>query len=194
MKKVIIGSIVGALIIFIWQFLSFGAINFHKPAQDYTEKQGEIMTYLNGLNLKEGGYIMPNMPEGATMDDHEKLMKESNGKPWASLQYHSKNESTTNDMIMNMVRGFLVNIVILLLFCWLVRKMNATAFSTVVLSALVVGLIVFFNGPYTGHIWYKTFDIWASFIDAIVSWGLTGLWLGWWLRRGTSLRPSPSKM
>jgi hypothetical protein len=25
---------------------------------------------------------------------------------------------------------------------------------------------------------------WAYFLDAIVAWGLTGLWLGWWLRRG----------
>jgi len=59
MKKAIIGSIVGALIIFIWQFLSFALINFHKPAQEYTDKQEAIMGFLDGQGLKDGGYLFP---------------------------------------------------------------------------------------------------------------------------------------
>ncbi|MGZ3847232.1 MAG: hypothetical protein ACXVBH_14315, partial [Flavisolibacter sp.] len=62
-------------------------------------------------------------------------------------------------------------------------------FGTILGAAVVVGLVAFLNEPYTGFIWYKTFDIWAYFFDAIVSWGLTGLWLAWWLRRG---RPTMS--
>lgn len=61
--------------------------------------------------------------------------------------------------------------------------MNAASFSTIITSALVVGLIVFLNAPYTGAIWYESFDIWAYLADAIVSWGLVGLWLAWWMRR-----------
>jgi hypothetical protein len=186
MKKAIIGSIVGGLIIFIWQFLSFGLINFHKPAQGYTEKQAEIMTLLNNLGLKEGGYVMPSVPEGSSRDEMEKAMKDSDGKPWAWVQYHAKAQNSTSDMTMNMVRGLLVNIVIVFLFCWLVRKMAAPAFGTILAGALAVGMISFLNQPYTGHIWYKTFDIWAFFLDAVAAWGLTGLWLGWWLRRGAN--------
>ena len=122
MKKIIIGSIVGGLIIFLWQFLSFAAINFHKPAQDYTEKQDVIMSFLNSQGLKEGGYIMPSVPEGTSSSDMEKAMKETDGKPWASIQYHNEAENTMNDMFMNMARGFLVNIVIVMLFCWVDRK------------------------------------------------------------------------
>ena len=181
MKKVITGAIVGGFIIFIWQFLSFALINFHKPAQAYTDKQEAIMNFLNSQQLKEGGYILPNLPDNATMNDHEKHMKAAEGKPWASIQYHS---SLKNNMVMNMVRGLLVNIVIVFLFCWLIRRMNAASFSTIVISALVVGLIVFLNAPYTGAIWYESFDIWAYLADAIVSWGLTGLWLAWWMRKG----------
>jgi len=197
MKKTIIGALVGGLIIFIWQFLSFALINFHKPAQNYTDKQDAILSYLNSQQLAEGGYIMPNLPESATMDDHEQLMKTATGKPWAIVQYHASQE---NNMVMNMIRGFLVNVVIVLLFCWLLRQLNAPAFSTIVTSALVVGLIVFLNAPYTGFIWYKNFDIWASLADAIVSWGLTGIWLAWWLRRGSTgvnsgrVRERPAEM
>jgi hypothetical protein len=61
MKKSLIGAIVGGIIIFLWQFLSWALINFHKPAQQYTAKQDAVMTILNS-NLEEGGYIMPALP------------------------------------------------------------------------------------------------------------------------------------
>jgi F0F1-type ATP synthase assembly protein I len=180
MRKILIGAIVGGLIIFIWQFLSFALINFHRPAQSYTDKQDAIMSFLNSQQLKEGGYILPNAPEGATMEDHKKLMNNAVGKPWAMIQYHN---SLEDNMVMNMIRGFLANVIIVLLFCWLIRRMKSPSAGTIVTSALAVGLIVFMNAPYTSHIWYQSFDIWASLGDAVVSWGLTGLWLSWWLRR-----------
>jgi hypothetical protein len=181
MKKVLIGSIVGGIILFVWQFLSFALINFHKPAQNYTEKQDAIMSYLNSQNLKDGGYVLPALPEGATMEEHEKAMDAAVGKPWASVQYHSKME---NDMVISMIRGLAVDIVIVLLFCWLARRLAGARSRTIFTAALVTGLIVFFNAPYTNFIWYKTFDIWAHFLDALVSWGFVGLWLGWWLTKG----------
>ncbi|MGZ3951399.1 MAG: hypothetical protein ACXVBZ_08380 [Flavisolibacter sp.] len=189
MKKAIIGSVVGAIIIFIWQFLSFGMVNFHRPAQDYTDKQDAIMSFLNGQGLKEGGYVMPSVPATASRDEMSAAMKASDGKPWAKIEYHNALANNTNAMIMNMVRGLLVNFVIVLLFCWIVAKMAVPGFGTILGAAVVVGLVAFLNEPYTGFIWYKTFDIWAYFFDAIVSWGLTGLWLAWWLRRG---RPTMS--
>lgn len=184
MKKAIIGSLVGAIIIFIWQFLSFALINFHRPAQQYTDKQDAIMSFLNNQGLKEGGYIMPTSPETASSSEMEATMKAYDEKPWARIEYHNVAKNSTSDMIMNMVRGFLVDFVMVLLFCWLIGKMAAPSFGTILTSALFVGLIAFLFEPYTGTIWYKFFDIWAYFLDAIAAWGLTGLWLGWWLRRG----------
>jgi hypothetical protein len=184
MKKTIIGSLVGAIIIFLWQFLSFGAVNLHKPAQQYTEKQDAIMNFLNSQGLQEGGYFMPGLPETATRSEMEAAMKATDGKPWARIEYHNKAENNTNAMIMNMVRGLLVNIVIVFLFCWLVGKINNPGFGTILGGALAVGMISFLNQPYTIFIWYKSFDIWATFLDAVVMWGLAGIWLAWWLRRG----------
>ena len=181
MKKVIIGALVGGLIIFIWQFLSYAAINFHRPAQQYTEKQEEIMNFLNNAGLKEGGYFLPNVPDGASAEDHNKLVEASLGKPWATIQYHAALE---DNMVMNMIRGFLVNVIVVFLFLSILRRISRPTFGQVLGSAIMVGLIVFLNGPYTGHIWYQFFDTWAHLLDAIVSWALVGAWLGWWMRRG----------
>ena len=87
-------------------------------------------------------------------------------------------------MIMNMVRGFLVDLVIVLLFSWLLSKMAVPSFGTIVASAVAVGIISFLSQPYIEFIWYKSFDIWAYVLDAVLAWGLIGVWPGWWLRRG----------
>jgi len=181
MKKNLIGALVGALIIFIWQFLSFAATGLHAPAQRYTEKQTAIMEFLNGQGLEEGGYLLPNMPPGSSFEESMNAEEGMIGKPWVNLQYHKAYEAK---MTMNMIRGFLVNAVTVFLFCLLLSRMQWRGAVTIISSAVMIGFIVFLNAPYTNHIWYQTFDIWAHFLDALVSWGLTGLWLSWWLRRG----------
>ena len=142
--------------------------------QPTTEKQKD---------LEEGGYIIPNIPPGASKEERETKMKAGEGKPWASIQYHQTME---NNMVMNMIRGFIVNVIVVYLFCWLVMRLRTPTFSSIFASALVVALIIFMNAPYVGFIWYESFDIWAYFLDYVVSWGLVGLWLGWFLTRNKS--------
>jgi hypothetical protein len=180
MKKLLIASIVGGLILFIWQFISWAAADFHNSTQQYTEKQQAILEFLNEQKVKEGGYLMPILPKTASMDEWKQLMKESEGKPWVSIQYHqSKNEN----MVMNMVRSFVINILTVFVFCWILGQFKNASFRTVFIASLFTGLIIFFNVPYINFIWYQNFDIWAHLADGLVSWGLCGAWLGWWLNR-----------
>jgi hypothetical protein len=180
MKKYLIGAVVGGLLIFIWQFLSFAVLNLHEPAQAYTEKQDAIMEFLATQNLQEGGYIMPNLPKTASMEEWTAMEENITGKPWASIQYHN---SYSNNMTANMIRGVLTNMLLVFVFCWILGKMKALSMGSVLAVSLGVGLIVFLNGPYAGYIWYKFFDIRAHLADAIIAWGLVGLWLGFWMGR-----------
>ena len=191
MNKIVIGSIVGGILIFLWQFLSWGAVNFHEPAQRYTDKQDAIMGFLNSQNLEEGGYIMPSLPKTASQEEWKTMMKETEGKPWASIQYHKEMK---HNMTMNIIRALLVDILTVYLLCWILRRFNILTFTNVLIASLLTGLIVFLNAPYTHYIWYQDADIWAHLGDAVVSWGLVGLWLGWWLtrRRDTVVRETAS--
>nr|WP_294991951.1 hypothetical protein [uncultured Sediminibacterium sp.] len=180
MKKTIIGSLVGAIILFLWQFVSWTASGLHRSAEAYTPKQDSIMQYLNSQFTEDGSYFLPNTPDNASSEEQEKLYEEMDGKPWAQIHYH---KSMNMNMGMNMARGLATNIVILLLVCWLFKKMGTMSFMTVLSASLAVGLIIFLQGPYTNHIWFQSRDLMAHLIDAIAGWGLTGLWLGWWLRR-----------
>jgi len=185
MKKMIIGAIVGGLILFAWQFLTWGALNLHDAAQQYTPKQDSILSYLNSQFSEDGSYYMPRTATNATSEEMEKQWKANVGKPWAQVIYH-KSMPGMNKMFMNMGRSLLVNIVIIWLLCWLLMKIPSPSFGTVFIGTLGTGIIAFLHGPYIMHIWYGSFDLMVFFADTLISWGVTGLWLGWWLRRGNS--------
>ena len=176
MKKLLIGALVGGIILFIWQFLSWTVLDLHYNAYQYTDKQDAIMSSLNSQIEKDGQYMIPSLPREATKEQHEEAMKTMAGKPWALVQYH---QSRDMNMGANMIRGLIVEMLIVGFFCALISRMNALNFTAIFISALFVGLIVFFNVPYTNHIWFKGFDLMAYFIDSLVAWGLVGLWLGW---------------
>jgi hypothetical protein len=179
MKKLIIGSLVGGLLIFIWQTLSWTALMLHNPSQQYTAKQDTIMKVLDGL--PEGGYLIPRLPDNATWDDNVKLEKEATGKPWASIQYHKTFSFDTTVMIKNMGRGLAVNFIIAGLFIWILQQFAKLSFGKIFTTSLCIGFAVFLNTAYTGHIWYKMFDLYAYLADALVGWCLCGIWLGWYL-------------
>lgn len=178
MKKTIIGILVGALILFIWQFISWGAVNLHSDMQQHTPKQTEILKYL-GDNLEEGFYMLPVSPPGTSSEDMQKQMEESNGKPWAQIYYHKAMDTS---MGMNLIRGFVVDLLAVFLLVFILQKMGNASFQTIILSSLSVGLIGYLSVTYVNAIWFQTKTL-ADLLDAVASWGLIGLWLGYWLRR-----------
>ena len=183
MKKTLIASLVGGIIIFLWQFLSWGALNLHRSQQQYTPKQDSILSYLGTQFSEDGAYMLPNYPPGISSEEMDKQMKATEGKPWAQVVYH-KSMPGMNKMFVNMGRSLLINILVVWLLCWFLVKIPSPSFGTIFTGSLFAGLIVFFNAPYILHIWFGSFDLFAHFADMVVSWGIVGLWLGWWLRRG----------
>jgi hypothetical protein len=180
MKRIIIGAIVGGIIIFICQTLSWTILDLHRPANQYTAKQDEIMNFLNSQLNEDGSYFLPTYPPGASEEVMQQHMKMAEGKPWAVVAYH---KNLKMNMGMNIFRGLIVDIFMAGLFCWIIARFANLRFSTILIASLLVGLIVFLNVPYTIHIWFETFDLGASFVDAVVGWGLAGLWFGWWYGR-----------
>ncbi len=180
MKKTIIGAIVGAVIIFMVQFLSWTVLNLHYKSQAYTPKQDSILAFLSTQDLKSGQYFMPSLPPGSSMDDQNKLTNANKGKPWAVVAYHQR---LNVEMGLDMAKAFAVDLLVAWLLCWLLIRLNAPSFTTIFLASLGVGLIIFLNSPYTYHIWYETPGQKGYLIESVAEFGFTGLWLGWWLRR-----------
>ncbi len=178
-SKTIIGALVGAVILFMWQFISWGIVNFHATNQKYSPKQTEILEFLKNNIGEDGSYFMPGVPPNTSSEDQQKAMTESMGKPWAQVSYHSAMDMS---MPVNMARGLMVDILVMLLLMWMLGKNMNANFNTTLLSCLAVGFIAYLTMSYTNSIWFKGNTI-PDLLDAVVGWGAVGLWLGYWMNR-----------
>jgi hypothetical protein len=183
MKKWLIGSLVGGILVFLWQFLSWTILPLHSGEAKYTPAEKEILKTLSASGLKDGMYMLPTAPpEASSMEDHEKIMKEMEGKPWATLIYRS---AYKNDMVMPMIRGFLVDWFLVFTLIYILTRGGTPTAIRVLAGSVAIGLFTFLVGPYTMHNWFQTPNetYTGHLIDGIVAWGLVGIWLGWWLNR-----------
>lgn len=177
MKNHLIGALVAGLILFFWQFLSWGLLELHGSQMNYTPSQDAILTALEESGLEEGQYFLPRMPFGTAGDKVQEFQMNQVGKPWATITYR---KAMTNTMGMNMFRGFIIDFIAAFLLCWVLGKMASLDFKTCLLTSLAIGLISYMTLPYINSIWFETNSL-PDLLDAVVSWGIVGAWLGWWL-------------
>jgi hypothetical protein len=171
MKRKLLFSLIGAVIIFAWQFITYAMPNFHKSAASYTPHQDSILKVIEGLGVKEGMYFLRQPDPSLSMDEQNAYMEKTQGMSWGVINYH---EDNTMSMTRNMIRGFLICFVISFLLFWLFLQQKKPTFSNRILLSLAIGMIGFFFVPYTNFIWFKEPDIFAHLADAIVPWLILG--------------------
>lgn len=176
MQKLIIGSLVGGILLFLAVFI-MGCIG---STQAYVSTYCQSRQYpdLSGKNIEPGFYFIPNTPPGVSSEEQQKFMESQAGKPWAQVYYH---KSFNTSMSGNMIRGLLVNIVTIFLLCWILLQCKERNLKDTVLLSFSIGLIGYLTGTYTNSIWFE-FPTMADLIDTVVGFGLVGLWLGYYLK------------
>ena len=191
MKKIIIGSVVGAIIMFVWSSLSWVMLPIHMNTFKYTPAQDSILNTLQNSGLTTGAYWMPSIDHAnySSFDEeyHKKgkeMMDARIGKPAATIFYREAMPGMEGGQ---MVFGFLYTLIAM--FCVsmllsLVYQSDASFFmrwSMVMLFAIIYTMM----GPMMGHNWmnepwhYTVGFVW----DAFIGWGLAGLWLARYLKR-----------
>lgn len=178
MKKQLIATLVGGIVLFVWQFLSWSMLNVHGSEFQYTANQDKILAVL-AENLEAGDYYLPNLPPASSHEEQEKYMTDVMGKPWAIISYH---KSMSLDMAMNMTRAIAADLLAVFLLVWLFGKFAQLDFRTTLLSCLALGFIIYLTTAYMNAIWFERQSI-PYLIDSVAQWGLVGLWLGWWMTR-----------
>lgn len=181
MKKLLIGSLVGGILVFVWQSLSWTVLDLHGNEYKKSPNEQAILNTLSSQLTEDGQYMLPIPEKSASADERQKFMEEMQGKPYAIINYQKAWET---DMVGNILRGLIASIIAAFFVCWIMMKDVNSRFLTTFINCILVGVAAYLFFPYTGMIWFKTPGATTFFIDALVSWGLCGLWLGWWLNRG----------
>lgn len=176
-----IAAIVAGFLMMAWQTLSHTALNLHASQEMYTANQDAILKALSENLNEKGQYYLPNLPPGSSMEEMEKAMENAQGKPFASILYNPVNDT---NMGMNILRGLLTNIILAFVLVSLLRRLSIKSIAGVLFVCISIAFIAFCIYPYPAYIWYETNGIWIELLDAVMAFGLAGLWLGWWLNRG----------
>ena len=179
MSKTLIGALVGTVILFIWQFISWGIADLHYNQISHTSQQEAIIEALAEFNLEDGDYFIPRAAKGASDEEAQAMADKYIGKPWAIVKYRNV---SAMDMGSNLIRGFAIDFIAIFLLVWVIGKMANPNFNTILLSSIAIGIIGYLTVAYLKSIWFDGNSI-ADLIDAIVPWGIIGAWLGWWLNR-----------
>jgi hypothetical protein len=179
MNKIIIGSLVGAVIMFVWSFLAWMITPIHANTFMYTPAQDAIMKVLAESNLETGTYGMPSAP---TKEEQMKIMEENKGKPGAAVYYVKEDPGMGG---MQMCVGFILNFIMVFAACLLlIKNMDGSFFSRWWMTMMIAVVIIFgvhlMQWNWMSHSWEYT----RSFIlDGVIGWGINSLWLAWWFGR-----------
>lgn len=169
MRNHIIFSFVGAIVLFMYQFLSWAAINLHSDQQKYTPLEYELLQCFETSGLEPGMYAVG---QGNPANGQEAMWAEwtenFKGKPWAVINYIESNDM--DDMVGNMSRSLLVNLFAAALLFFILSKTNVSGLKDTSILLIGMGLLAFITEPYTYSIWYKMPGMKAHLIDAIVPW------------------------
>lgn len=180
MKKLLIGALVGGLLVFAWQTLSWTMFDLHGKEYRQAKNQDSIIAYLSNQFAEDGQYMIPRESESASDKEMEEYQKSMKGKPWAVVSYH---KAYNTNMVNNIIRGLLVAIIAAYFVCWVLMRQSPSSFGTTFISCLLIGLAGYLFIPYSTHIWFQNPGATTNMIDALAAWGLCGIWLGWWLNR-----------
>ena len=190
MKRIIIGSLIGGIILFIWSFLAWAVLPVHLHTYKYSAAQDNILKVLIE-NLPESGvYALPMADNtNATAFDEkyqaesEKLMTEYVDKPIASIYYLKEGYNMGGA---TMLRGFLFNFLAALAACIMLAPGFAatSSFFGRWWLVLVAGLFINACGPLVQYNWMGT--PWAFAVDLIMdnflNWGIVGLWFAYYFK------------
>ena len=184
MKKTLIATIVGTLIIFIYQSMSWMVLPIHKHSFKNTDKQDAILPVLSSNLTEDGLYYLPMLSPETSHEEQEKFMNERMGKPAATISYQAA-------MSYNMVNNICLGLLFSLIAVWIIVTILVKAESvfntfgsrmgvTVALAILTVSRTYLMEWNWMNS---PMQYISGQITDEIVSCLLLGFWLGWYLGR-----------
>ena len=191
MKKILIASLVGGIILFVWHSVSWMLMPTHLDSFQYSPAQDSILNTLKNSGIKTGAYFMPSIDHSnvkAFDSEYQKkcaeLMKTSVGKPAASIFYVDAMPDMSAAAVLY---GFLYDFIAVLCACLLLSLAFQSDASFLMRWWMVMLFAVFYimEAPMSGHNWLmEPWHYTKGFIyDAFIGWGLTGLWIASYLKR-----------
>ncbi|MEO5647778.1 MAG: hypothetical protein ABIQ56_05415 [Chitinophagaceae bacterium] len=148
MKKILIGSFIGAILTFGWQTISWTVLPFHDQGFLQVADQENVIGQFSAIFKEDGQYLVPRADANLSEEAKQSYMKSRTDKPWALVSFH---KSMSDDMMSSIIRGFLICLVCVWLVCLVVHRQANKTFTSIFLTVLSFGIVSFLYINYNNH-------------------------------------------
>lgn len=181
MTRQIIAILVGAILMFGYQAMSWMVLPIHTNSLKHTPQQDSLMAVLSGNLQEEGLYYLPLAAPGTSEKDAQAIHETNEGKPWAIVEYHPVQQT---NMGKSMGVGFFLSLLAIAIAVFIISRGNYPSFLSRFMLCVVLGLFVSLQGELTDWNWWQTPVHFMSgvLLDHLLGWAIVGIWLGFILR------------
>ncbi|MBC8144217.1 MAG: hypothetical protein H7X80_01460, partial [bacterium] len=181
MKGLISGSLLGAVVFFVWGFLFWAVLPLGTAAYKPVPNPDAVIAALNGSALESGTYMYPMAEDMSADGAMEKVQALHDKGPLFEIRFHKAGVSMMDPMMM--ISGFIHFLISTLLAAMLLRYAlpQLQSFKQRVLFFTLFGLASAVFIHLSGPIWfYYPWD--RALIDVlyvVLGWTLVGLVMAW---------------
>ena len=174
-KKLALGTILGAIVLFIWSALAWMIIPWPgEPLRHFTSEDA-IVAAIKANAPRSGNYLIPNEPErlpGMTEEQYQKATKDAEDRMNNGPMVFAVVRLEPMSMAKAMILGFLTNVIGVFLACILLLQTDRLSYRDRVLFVAGLGLLVFLAGHLDEWNWW-------GFSNAYTMMQLGALLIGW---------------
>lgn len=182
MKKLLVPSLLAAIAVFIWMFISWAVLPWHSTAMNNIPDDPAFIEQLEKTLTEPGLYHYPGMPKEDSDSAMEQWIEKYKRGPVVHMMIY--NPSGINPWDPNQfIFSFIINFATAFFAAFLLAKaVNSTkGFFDRVIFVTMIGLFAAFAGPIMDMNWWKFPSAYTSVlaIDMIITWFIAGLVLAW---------------
>ncbi len=170
--KSLIASLLGALVLFIWGFISWAALPFHTSTMRGLSNEDTVIAALRSGNASTGVYQMPSM-NGPNKEAAEAKWKAG---PMAMVFYSAEG---MNNMAMYFIKGFIVYVIAVWIAVMMLSKISwsLASYGNRVRFMAMIGLILAVGGRLNdwAFMHFPTDFSLLLAADDVIGWTLAGL-------------------
>ena len=182
MNKLIVPSLIAAVVVFIWMFISWAVIGWHNVDIKNLPNGDALAEQMKESINEPGIYIYPGHPDGGDDTDMEEWTSKYKAGPLVNFMvYHPEGSEPMNPM--NFIKSFIINFIAAFIAGVLLMMTLAQnpSFWRRVIFVTLLGLFAGFIGPFMDWNWWSfpTGYTIVEVADFCLTWFFAGLVLAW---------------
>ena len=181
MNKLIVPSLITAVVVFIWMFISWTLLPWHNVDIKSIKDQALLEQMKESLT-EPGIYLYPGEPEDESNVAMQEWSDQYKAGPLVHFMVYNP-QGAEWDMAIPMIKSFLINFIAAFIAGVLLMMTLAQnpSFWRRVIFVMMLGMLAAFVGPFIEWNWWS-FPTGYSMVNAIdlcVTWFIAGLVLAW---------------